>query len=619
MKTYTLNYRDRLDNLHTVVVKITNGSGSVTIQNGEVSPLVIQEDDNDDMLSPVRTRTGYLSIIEPNFGDYADLFPTSPKSHIIETSDGFNGYLQPQAFANGWEAGPRTLRIPVASPLNLMDNTKSLAVDYTIRYRILDMLSDAIAKLGYEKVILPRGLDNESGIIFSFVSSLTVSPFAEQDDFQYDANAPLYAPRMVSEVLEEIAKRFGMIIHDYSQAPSGIGYGILIFVKPDYDGPYQLWDEEDLDQEVPPSDLTVTGATVRNFGDYFTVASDDNDDSIIQPYSRITFNNEGEQAQDEAWHPERSHYTGFDIPRNYTNYMHCMLQPVGGWLTSAYLSTSGISGVVALCGIYNKAEQQEADAEEYILASMPSGTVQDTEMFIVKMPGAQIRDYRISGKMKVFPNGGSSYVVPTDGNGNFGIAMKYGNYYWDWSEDEEGWQTNPQQKILTVTPSATDGTFITPWVYRPDSNLQESYYEVVFYYDTARGFNYDKIFTGITLQTYNFKATRKYIMQNPNQPIVVDGSSGGMSDAEVDLLFSRNMNSNYLTQVGGSFNSVNSDYVLHPQRLRKVTVVRSGVFDYTHYLCKWSFSDGWTWRLIAVSDDIANCERTLTFLGSQYF
>jgi hypothetical protein len=47
-------------------------------------------------------------------------------------------------------------------------------------------------------------------------------------------------------------------------------------------------------------------------------------------------------------------------------------------------------------------------------------------------------------------------------------------------------------------------------------------------------------------------------------------------------------------------------------------VKRTGVFDYTHYICKWSFGDAFVWRLIAVSDDIANCERTLTFMGSQH-
>jgi hypothetical protein len=91
-----------------------------------------------------------------------------------------------------------------------------------------------------------------------------------------------------------------------------------------------------------------------------------------------------------------------------------------------------------------------------------------------------------------------------------------------------------------------------------------------------------------------------------------------MSDAEVDLLFSRRNNSNFLTIRGGYFDNVNSEYLLHPQKIRKVTVKRTGVFDYMNYLCKWSFGDAFTWRLIAVSDDICNCERTLTFMGSTH-
>ena len=76
MKRYTLTYRDRLNNQHVAYIDIVSGSGSVTIENGDVSPLVIEEDYNDDMLSPIRTKTGYLRVVEPIFGQYADLYPT---------------------------------------------------------------------------------------------------------------------------------------------------------------------------------------------------------------------------------------------------------------------------------------------------------------------------------------------------------------------------------------------------------------------------------------------------------------------------------------------------------------------------------------------------------------
>ena len=119
MKRYTLTYKDRLNNQHKVYVDISSGSGTATINYGSVSPLVISEDDNDDMLVPIRTKTGYLKIVEQNFGDFDDIYPTSPNSHKVLTEDGFCGYLQPQAFSNGWEPGPRVLKIPVSSPMNL--------------------------------------------------------------------------------------------------------------------------------------------------------------------------------------------------------------------------------------------------------------------------------------------------------------------------------------------------------------------------------------------------------------------------------------------------------------------------------------------------------------------
>lgn len=610
MKRYTLTYRDRLNNQHTVYIDISSGSGSATIDYGAESPLVIEEDNNDNMLEPIRTKTGYLKIVEQNFGDYDELFPTSPTSHVIHTGDGFWGYLQPQSFSNGWEPGPRLLKIPVSSPMNLMDNVEIGEFTFNTKLTILQMLCAALQELEYDKIVVPRGGgETENGFIFSYVSSLTICPFKEESDYQYPTTGSLYAPKSVRDVLDAICKRFGLILHDHSKGADMYDDSMLIITKNDYDGLYQLWTYDDLDQETPPASMAVTGATVRNFADYFQIAGDDNEDSFVQPYSKITYNNEGEQADDVSYHPEWSHYTGNELSR--TPYTHCMLQPVGGWLISQKLSTTAISNAVALVGIYKPAEQNEKDAEEYILTSMPSSAAQDYEMFRVKMIGAPTRQYKVSGKLKEFTNG--DYYP----GGAFGIAVKYGNYYWDWSENEEGWLTNPPQKILYITQLSSDGTFVTPNFYEPEG-IPGNSYEVVFYHDPAHDpYNYTKLFGEITLQTYSAKATRKYVIEEPNKPIVIEGDSGSMIDAEVDLLFSRNWNMNFMSLEGGVLNG-NSAYLLYPQKIRKVKVVRTDIFDYTNYLCKWNFDDAYTWRLIAVSDDIANCERTLTFMGSTH-
>jgi hypothetical protein len=569
------------------------------------------------MLSPIRTKTGYLRVVEPIFGQYADLYPTSPTSHIVRTTDGFVGYLQPQSFSDDWDAGPRILKLPVSSPLALMQTTKFTSVGYNIKYRLLDMLRECLQIMGYEKIVVPRGGTQVDGFIFSFVSSLTICPFAEEDDYQFPVSGTIYAPKNVSQVLEAICNYYGMMVHDCNNGSAQMSDSLLVITKNDYDGPYQLWTDEDLDQETPPASMAVTGATVRNFSSYFEVAADNNNESFVQPFSKITFNSEGEQSYEVAVRAEWSHYTDRDIYANH--YYHCMLQPVGDWLTAEKLSVTSLSNAVALCGIYKQNEEQEGDAKEYILTSMPAGTPQDYEMFRVKMIGSTPHSYRVSGVVKVFFPTQDDYVFPSANMGNFGLALKYGAYYWDWSEDENGWVTNPQEKILYVTPSDTDGTFVTPPADLPTDDLQASCYEVIIYFDPANDrYNYTKIFGDITLQAYKNKATRKYVTVDPNKPTVVEGNSGSMDEADVDLLFSRNFNSNYLTEVGGSFQHINSEYLLHPQKIRKVTVVRNGVFDYTNYLCKWSFGDAFTWRIIAVSEDIANCERTLTFMGSTH-
>ena len=60
-----------------------NVETGVTALIGTADPFTFEEDDSDNLLDFVRTKTGYISVIEQNVGDLDDMMPTSKTSHFI--------------------------------------------------------------------------------------------------------------------------------------------------------------------------------------------------------------------------------------------------------------------------------------------------------------------------------------------------------------------------------------------------------------------------------------------------------------------------------------------------------------------------------------------------------
>ena len=88
---YTISFKTLKDRLCTVAI-----AGGGTAVDGAANPVEWEEDDSDNMLDFVRTKTGYVRVLEYTYGALSGLFPTSATSHpITVTYDGhlaFKGY-----------------------------------------------------------------------------------------------------------------------------------------------------------------------------------------------------------------------------------------------------------------------------------------------------------------------------------------------------------------------------------------------------------------------------------------------------------------------------------------------------------------------------------------------
>ncbi len=582
---------------------------------GAKKPVNIKEDNNKDLLSPIRVKTGYINIINEYGDDISDIFPTTQTSHPV-SSVSFLGYLQAQNFDTPVKNMSYELKLPIVSPLKLYLSKTYPSLAPQSEYRLREVFYNILDITGYERLIFPKGEEDAEGsgiVLDNIINTLSICPYSTNNDYNYTSQN-IMEPHTIKEILEGICHYYGLIVHDHVYA----GMRTLLITKPDYDGLYQMWNLDHLNGEGNPWDESVLGNAVRNFNDYFEVMSDNETDSRILPYGKITFNYEANSYLDVKIHPERSRYISNVFKGNF---VHCMLEPVGGWLTSQFLSTSSLSGTVSLCGIYNNQESSESGATEYIHTNL--GGAQDTEMFRLVMAEARPHWYKVTGDIKIWQN--LKYENPAGTDGGFGIAVYYGGFYWDWNENVQAWSRTPNQKILSVTP--TNGTFSTPGINNPLDEISEasipsnSTYQIIFYIDINQTISHkEQIFKNITLVAWSSSNESKYRNDSGEKSYINTLGLESIENAEVNQMFSPDMyDVKYINGVnGGYFSKMNYTYLLYDSIIRKIDVkISSILISYENYLCKWNFGDSYTWRLLAYDDNVRDGIRTLTFFGNK--
>lgn len=112
-------------------LSIGGGTGTPIPLKGAAQPFVTQEDDTDDMFTPVRTQSGYIRIVDDgrdangNTFDWRDLMPKTGTerpvtlSHVDggETVIDWVGYMQAQNFSGVLYGGTQEREFPVQCPL----------------------------------------------------------------------------------------------------------------------------------------------------------------------------------------------------------------------------------------------------------------------------------------------------------------------------------------------------------------------------------------------------------------------------------------------------------------------------------------------------------------------
>lgn len=272
-------------------------TGAVTTLTAAADPFEYEENDDEDLLNGViRYRTGYLRLIEENYGDLDDVYPSANTDRYIEFYYGntldFNGYIQAQEFENTWEPGPRVIELPVISPLGLAGGTKYDYTNYnpprwlTVNQLIKDSLN--LLNGGYAGYYFPQSLPNNptmKSIITTglYVNSLTFVPWG--NTFYKDGPTGnidgIYETKTVLDALTQICTTFGVIMHDVPGTP--------IFQRLDWEGDYFI---------VPfdGSGVQMQSQGTTDLTSIATVASNENVESVVMPLSKIEVTIDGEES-----------------------------------------------------------------------------------------------------------------------------------------------------------------------------------------------------------------------------------------------------------------------------------------------------------------------------------
>lgn len=197
----------------------------VTELTGTDEPFTFEEDDSDSLLDFIRTKTGYINVVEQNVGDLDGLMPTNKTSHFVEAYYGsqkvFVGYLQPQTFDNDWAAGPLERSFPFTSPLGLLTDFKFTPPSSPSLVTMGSLMTEIVNGLnaGYTHVISPKPYNSYGDGISNYfpwdgkIFSLSMCPY-NVDFGPLSQAADLYSPKTYMEFVEGICKCFGWLVHD---------------------------------------------------------------------------------------------------------------------------------------------------------------------------------------------------------------------------------------------------------------------------------------------------------------------------------------------------------------------------------------------------------------------
>ena len=636
----------------------------VTELMGADVPFEYEEDDSSDLLEFIRIKTGYLRVVESEFGSLNSLMPTSIQHHFVEAFYGservFTGFMQCQEFDSPWVAAPRVLEFPVVSPLGLLEainfsvpDTHELVTLGTLMHEVMCGLNPSASSTSehpnsdYAAVITPS-LSNDYEPWNFIINSTVIVPF-NPDFHHYDwyreygdptiYPKDLWMPETYKFFIEGLCKCFGWMVHD---TPDGI-----VFSKYDYVGDYY-------------ARLTLTGLLSfentefsyiqllsPSFNQYYSNADDNADMIMVRPVKEIILNTGDRDIAKKELTTKHSVTGPSTILTRDTGWASVSLTQAGPDVDGTNIGKAIINtgGNVSYPGLFplayakiDNGDRQYSIDESWVIKYSESWAQNIYNPIIsAKFFGNPPRDFNGYTLLKLKVEYGDSLQnMQTSGFGDISLWMviRCGNLYYDITANT--WRSD-STTATSITISGADGK-----VQPRNSSLDPTA-------DDLDGIiidmNYNKVVGGIEVQLHpkvssnigdgNIIRIAEMSLNNPSTQLTpyvnsyqhydkirLGGNNTGTDTVELDVEMN---NYEYITSeksIGSSDgvprgSNPTFPYMFKPLNVLTQKVKKIGNADGIEYGNKWTYwIYGWRWRMLAKNFNLRDDEYTITLARS---
>lgn len=629
-----------------VEIWVEGHSGGTTTLLGADAPFTFEESTNQNLLDFVRTKSGYIRVVEQADGALNDLYPSYMTQNYVKVYYGndlvFTGYMQCAEYSADWIAPPTVKEFPVVSPLGLLGSFKFSAQSPNLT-RVGSLLKEIMQSLSsdYEQVIYPADIVTQpftAGKAFPWdgeISSLAVCPFNE--DFQHwsDSNE-LYNPKDYGYFINSICACFGWMVHDTPDT--------LVFTKYNNDGKYCQLSVSDLDSASYSTIFyTDSESTLRRIENYYNVAGDDGSLSVKRPLRKITVSTDGAGAYDGTLSTKYGKNYGYMVSSAYAQGQRVgafLFESIAPNVTGDHLISTPPSfherGLYAIAyGVLTENEHLISFEDAWVVRCSSSWAA-GTSLIKARFYGIPIYSSTLQSLIKITLQRGPNLAeLSNNGYDNitFNMVVKVDGKYYRWQDGADYY--SDQKVVNSITIDGTTGKIIPNTSSLADTNLTDI--DGFLFRPTPASdglrtvgvieISIESVSALIDLEYLIFDISIASPVDNKYVPdyghknsYEIDGSAKGLDDASISAGINNFTQSIGRSTFGDGEGKVNGtipslSYMFSPQHFLEVPMRQwAQSLPENIYLPRYTFwkDNSWRWRLIGMKFDLRNDMYRLT-------
>lgn len=585
---WSITFKDFDQTTRTIYIQKAGWSGGVTAVTPGKNPMILEEDNSEDLRKYVRGITGRIEVVEENYGDLSELYPQWSTQMRVVCDGVFFGYIKAQNSTNAWEAGPRTIKLNILSPLALAYNIP-MPINTTLGLReVGSVMSDLLTTLGYDYIVMPGGTAAKGDFFRGSIRGMLICPYADDKDYNYANDSEVFAPMSCGDVLEAICQRHDMICHDVMTT----SFSQIVFQRLKTPGIYYRWATVNITSgNYNTAEAFDIGDTKHGILSDFSVADNNNNEQLVHAYSQIDINHEGKRGEENIPAPTvQSQYE--------PNTIYNRLLPRGIWL-------SNMNANVMLRGEWMpKAGTEGHDRDDYEVVdeldvNLPGQVADDTLLFTLAFYNVDpTLVYRL--KMSYNHSGSSSY---------FRISARGKGGWYNYGSELRPVNPNEIKSIMNLSGGGSLEGYADFYMI-PDEYIIVNVYASPYLGQIKV---WDIQLEGRPIQSSGI--TDKYAEHRFVERLV--GNAGG-KDLTINQILNTTFFSNYYSTLL-AFATQEYTEMLVSQRRIKITV-KGSALSFRWYCYKWYINNqNEIWKLIAASRNVRDNTYTLTFHNSTSF